>query len=315
MQHAISAQLKGGVCALLAILSALIAVIPVMLIALFKWLLSSKRAKRYCTHLSITIFEHLVQAYRASYLFIHRPQWDVQGFDGLCRDKSYLVVCNHQSWADIPIMAFPLLGKTPFFKFFIKRELIWLPLIGVACWALDFPFMQRYSREELENNPQWRGRDLETTRELCEKLHGEQVTIVNYIEGTRFRPDKQAKQRSPYRHLLKPKSGGLAYVINMLSDQLAAIVDITIIYPDGRMSFWDFLCGRLDKVIVRAERRAIPEHLRKGDYQGSETFRNDFQLWVADLWQEKDALIESSLSCKEPSCKNSSGKAPSSAGP
>lgn len=296
MLREFAATLKGILCVCLVVLYALIALTPVMLIALAKWLVRSERAKHRCTHLVIAICEGLARAYAETYRVIHRPQWDLQGLEGLSPANSYLIICNHQSWSDIPIMIFALIGRVPFYKFFLKQELIWLPLIGTTCWALDFPFMQRYSKEELANNPELRGRDLAATRQLCAKLRGEPVSIVNYIEGTRFRPEKKAKQGSPYNYLLKPKSGGLAYVITNLGESLEALLDITIIYPEGRQGFWQFLSGRLEKVVVRVEQRAIPPHLLHGDYQASESFREEFRQWVAGLWQEKDAVIGSYLS-------------------
>jgi len=285
------ANLKGAVCALLATFYTLLAVLLTAPVAVLKWLLRSAPAKRRCTRLSIAIFVCMTYAYRDTYQVIHRPRWDVKGFDGLRRDQSYLVICNHQAWSDIPIMAFPMLGRTPFFKFFLKQELLWVPLIGMACWALDFPFMQRSSREQLAKKPHLRGKDLETTRRLCKKLQDDKVTLVNYVEGTRFRPEKQRRQRAPYRYLLKPKSGGVAEVISGLGDQLGAVVDITIIYSHGPLSFWHFLCGRTEGVIVRAKQRPIPEALRSGHYQSAAAHRKAVQRWVTELWREKDALI------------------------
>lgn len=290
------ANLKGVLCLCLLIFYTLLALTPVVLIALVKRIVPSKLAKDRCTHVAVIICESLVYAYKITYLLIHHPQWSVEGLDGLSPQKSYLIIANHQAWSDIPIMVFLLIGRAPFFKFFLKKELIWLPLIGIACWALDFPFMRRHSKEELANNPHWRGKDLETTRELCKKLGNDPVSIVNFIEGTRFTPDKKAKQNSPYRHLLKPKSGGVAYVVSMLGGKLESLVDMCIIYPEGRQNFWQFLSGRTGKVIVNVKQRSIPENLLEGDYLVSEEFREEFQQWVGSLWQEKDVLIDAHLS-------------------
>ena len=291
----IIANFKGVLCLCFLVIYTLLALTPVMILALAKWLALRESAKRHCTRVVVRICESLVYAYKITFDLIHRPQWDVEGLEGLCREKSYLVIANHQAWSDIPILVFLLIGRVPFFKFFLKQELIWLPLIGVACWALDFPFMRRHSKEALANNPHWRSQDLETTRELCKKLGDEPVSIVNFIEGTRFTSAKHARQASPYRHLLKPKSGGLAYVVSMLGDNLASLVDMSIVYPDGRRNFWQFLSGRVGKVVVRVSQRPIPAHLHGGDYQGSAEYRENFQQWVASLWQEKDALIDAQI--------------------
>lgn len=294
LQQIIS-TLKGVLSLILLVIYTLLGLSPVMLIALVKWLAPNQGLKRHCTYAVVKIAEYLVYAYKTTFEIIHRPKWDVAGLDGLSSQNSYLIIANHQAWSDIPVLVFLLVGRVPFFKFFLKKELIWLPFIGVACWALDFPFMRRHSKEELANNPQWRGKDLATTRELCKKLDGEPVSIVNFIEGTRFTPQKRIRQVSPYQHLLKPKSGGVAYVVSMLSDNLAAVIDMSIIYPGGPQNFWQFLSGKLKKVVVRVNKRAIPPQLHEGDYQASDEYREGFQQWVASLWLEKDALIESTL--------------------
>jgi len=291
----IVSNFKGVLCLCLLVIYTLLGLAPVMLIALVKWLVPNVEVKKQCTHAVVMLAEYLVYAYKLTFEIVHQPQWDVEGLDGLSPQKSYLIIANHQAWSDIPILVFLLMGRVPFFKFFLKKELIWLPLIGIACWALDFPFMRRHSKEELANNPQWRGKDLETTRELCKKLGAEPVSIVNFIEGTRFTLKKKVRQTSPYQHLLKPKSGGVAYVVSMLGDNLAAVVDMSIIYPDGPQNFWQFLSGQLKKVVVRVNQRTIPPQLREGDYQASDEYREDFQQWVASLWLEKDALIELTL--------------------
>lgn len=291
------AGLKGGLCGFLVLLYAAVALTPVLVLGLLKMIMPWRKAKKNCTDLAVAICTGLVHAYAKTYRAIHRPKWDVQGLDGLSPQHSYLVICNHQSWSDIPILVFLLIGRVPFFKFFLKKVLIWLPFIGLACWALDFPFMRRYSKEELARNPDLRGKDLETTRRLCDKLQGSRVSLVNFAEGTRFTEQKQRLQQSPYRYLLKPKSGGLAYVVSMLGEQLKAVVDVTIIYPDGDKGFWHFLSGQLSNVVVRVQQRPVPGHLITGDYLTCERSREAFQNWVAQIWHEKDAMIAQFQSC------------------
>jgi 1-acyl-sn-glycerol-3-phosphate acyltransferase len=180
----------------------------------------------------------------------------------------------------------------PFLRFFIKQQLFWVPVLGIAWWALHFPFMKRYSPETLAKRPELRGKDLETTRRVCARLRGTPVSILNFLEGTRFTPEKHEAQKSPYTHLLKPKSGGFAFVLAAIGDQLKSMLDVTIVYPHGRPSFWQFLCGRIPLVVVEVTERDIPPGLLAGDYGGDEGFRSEFQAWVATLWAEKDAAFE-----------------------
>jgi len=148
-------------------------------------------------------------------------RWDVQGIKNLASKKSYLVISNHRSWTDIFVLQHIFKYKIPFLKFFLKQELIWIPLLGAAWWALDFPFLKRYSRQFLEKHPELRGKDMETTRKHCEKFKNSPVSIMNFLEGTRFNLKKHQKQNSPYRHLLLPKAGGVALVLATMGEGLA----------------------------------------------------------------------------------------------
>lgn len=220
------------------------------------------------------------------------PEIHVSGLDNLNREGWYLVTCNHQTWSDILIVQKILAGKAPFLKFFLKQELIWVPLIGIGWWALDFPFMKRYSRAEIEKNPALKGKDLETTRKACEKFKHIPVSVFNFMEGTRFTPEKHAKQQSPYQHLLKPKAGGAAFVLGAMGEELDTMINLTIYYPYTVPGFWNFINGRIREVHVVAEVAPIPARYRNRDYANDEQYRNEFQQWVGELWSEKDALLE-----------------------
>lgn len=219
-------------------------------------------------------------------------EWDVQGVDGLKPDEWYLVLANHQSWTDIVVLQKIFYHKIPFLKFFLKKELIWVPVLGIAWWALDFPFMKRYSRKFLEKYPHLRGKDIEITRKACEKFRTIPVSVMNFVEGTRFTPEKHRRQASPYKHLLKPKAGGIAFVLATMGEQMHRILNVTIVYPEGRKTFWDFLCGRVRKIRVRVDPLPIRENIL-GDYVNDPEFRGYFQNWVNELWNEKDKHIES----------------------
>jgi 1-acyl-sn-glycerol-3-phosphate acyltransferase len=181
--------------------------------------------------------------------------------------------------------------KIPFLKFFIKRELFYVPIMGLAWWALDFPYMKRHSSEHLEKHPEKRKKDLETTRKACEKYKFIPTSVMNFTEGTRFSKSKHDKQQSPYKYLLKPKAGGMALVINTLGDRIHSLLDITIVYPDGAPTFWGFLSGRVKRVIVRMQQLPIPEHFMDGDYENDPRFRELMQQWLHNLWLEKDRQI------------------------
>ncbi len=221
-----------------------------------------------------------------------RTTWDVQGVDELPFRGWYLVNCNHQSWVDIFVLQRAMNGHIPMLKFFLKQQLIYVPVIGLAWWALDFPFMKRHSRAELRKNPKLRDEDRETTRRACAKFALVPTSVMNFAEGTRFTPEKHAAQASPYTHLLKPKAGALALALNAMGEQFHSLIDATIVYPEGIPSFWDFLCGTTPRVVLRVRQLPIPPAFCTGDYEGDTVFRGTVHRWLADIWEFKDAEIE-----------------------
>lgn len=218
-------------------------------------------------------------------------QYEIRGLEQLDPQQSYLLVSNHQSWTDIMVLQKVLNRRVPFSRFFLKQELIWVPIMGAAWWVLDFPFMKRYSKETLAKKPELKGKDKQTTIDRCKKLQGTPVTIMNFLEGTRFTPVKHDQQKSPYQHLLKPRSAGASYALSVLADSLDRLLNVTIVYPDGKSGYLDFLAGRTPKIIVDIQVQEIPRHLRDGDYETQPEFRANFQNWVNQIWADKDATI------------------------
>jgi 1-acyl-sn-glycerol-3-phosphate acyltransferase len=217
-------------------------------------------------------------------------KWEVSGLSGLDEKDWYLVVSNHQSWLDIVVLQKVLYRKIPFIKFFLKKELIWVPLLGQAWWALDFPFMKRYSREYLKKYPERKGKDLETTRKACAKFKHIPVAIMNFVEGTRFTRAKAEKQASPYTGLLKPKAAGIAFVLGAMGENLSSILNVTISYPDDAKSLWKFMCGRVRRIRVVVENIPITPDLL-GDYFRDMEFQQRFQAWLNEMWERKEMLI------------------------
>lgn len=224
-----------------------------------------------------------------------RTQWDVAGVSELNYEGWYLVNANHQSWVDIFVLQHVLNRRIPLLKFFLKQQLIWVPVIGLAWWALDFPFMKRHSKADLRRHPERRLQDREATRRACEKFALVPTSVMNFAEGTRFTRAKHASQASPYRHLLKPKAGALALAVNAMGEKFRSLIDVTIVYPAGTPSFWQFLCGQAPRIIVRAQQLPIPPAFSAGDYAGDPAFRVLFQAWLTTMWEDKDKQIDELL--------------------
>ena len=274
--------------------------VPILLFfAILKLILPFKAMRLLIDPILLRIAEAWIAGNSGWMGLTQRTQWDVQGIDGLDYRSWYLVNCNHQSWVDILVLQHLFNRRIPLLKFFLKQQLIWVPIMGLAWWALEFPFMRRHSEEFLKKHPEMRGKDQATTRKACEKFALIPTSVMNFLEGTRFTRAKHQRQKSPYKHLLKPKAGGIALALNAMGDKFQAILDVTIVYPDGTPTFTQFLSGKLKRVIVRVRRLPVPQDLAQGDYAGDAAVREAYQQWVHQLWLDKDAqieaLIESSL--------------------
>ncbi len=269
-------------------------VLPLFLLTLIKLLLPVRPARRVLTAWLVLIAESWIGVNNVLFDLFTRIRWEITGMEALRHDGSYLVLCNHQSWVDIPVLQKVFNRRIPFLRFFLKSQLIWVPLLGAAWWALDFPFMKRYSPEKLRRNPSLQGKDMAATRRACEKFRHMPVSVMNFVEGTRFTPAKHDAQSSPFRHLLRPKAGGVAFVLDAMGDALHAILDVTIVYQDGPCTMMDLFAGRLRNVRVEVRELPITEQLR-GSYSEDVGFRGRVKGWVNALWHDKDTRIGQAL--------------------
>jgi 1-acyl-sn-glycerol-3-phosphate acyltransferase len=266
--------------------------VPILLVfAAVKLLLPFRAVRLRIDPVILSIAESWISCNSGWMKLTQKTTWNVQGLEGLRPDQWYMVSSNHQSWVDIFVLQHLLNRRIPLLKFFLKQQLIWVPVMGLAWWALEFPFMRRHSEAYLKKHPEMRGKDQETTRKACEKFALIPTSVMNFLEGTRFTPAKHARQQSPYHHLLKPKAGGLALALQAMGNKFHSVLDITIYYPDGVPTFMDFLCGRMRRVVVRARTISVPVAQQGGDYGTDAEFRAGFAAWVAGIWQEKEALL------------------------
>lgn len=264
---------------------------PLFAISLAKWLLPIAAFRAACASLLVRIAESWI-GFNSWLIDRFTPTGFVlTGLDGLARDGHYLVLANHRSWVDILVMQKVFNRRIPFLRFFLKRELIWVPLLGVAWWALDFPFMHRASRKQLARRPELAARDIEATRRACDKFKGLPVGIMNFVEGTRFTPEKHSRQRSPFARLLRPKAGGVAFVLDAMGSALHSVVDVTILYPGGTPTLMDLIAGRIPQVVLDVRERGIPAELLQSHYESDAASRVRFQRWVNSIWMEKDELL------------------------
>lgn len=217
-------------------------------------------------------------------------RWEGEG--ALSTQRWYLVVSNHQSWADILILQNVLRGHIPILKFFTKRELVWVPFIGLAMWFLGFPYVRRLSREQIAVDPSLAQLDRAATLDACRAFREVPTSVLSFLEGTRFTPAKHAAQPARFNRLLNPKLGGVSYVVATLHDRLDRVLDITITYPGGVPSFWALMQGRCRRVEVLVQMHVVPEAIEHLD--DPDVVRERLQPWIEALWRDKDARLQSS---------------------
>ncbi|MCL1147600.1 acyltransferase [Shewanella sp. 10N.261.52.F9] len=219
-------------------------------------------------------------------------EWDIEGLDNLDKNSWYLLISNHLSGFDIAAQTYVLRNHIPMLKFFLKKELMYVPFLGLGCWALDMPFMSRTSPAKLKKNPKLKGKDLQSTRRACEKFRGMPTSIINYVEGSRFTAEKHARQDSPYRYLLRPKAGGIAFALSAMGEQFTNLLDVTVLYPEvfKKDALYEVMHGRMKKIVVRVKVLPVPEVDNKR-YFSEAPYRVEFQRWLNEIWEHKDEEI------------------------
>jgi len=274
-------SLRGGFSLLLFSLNTIFWVFPILLAQLLKLSVPKARWRSFWGRIQNSIGTVWISFNNLNLRILNPVRWNVELPEALPGDTWYVVMANHRSWVDILVLQRIFNGRIPFLKFFLKKELFWVPFLGLAWWSLDYPFLAR-SRSA--------ARDMEAIRKAAEKFRLAPVSVMNFVEGTRFRPQKHEKQRSPYTHLLKPKTGGLASILHFMGDRVDWILDVTIVYPGGTPSLWRFLCGEVEEIRVRVEKIPVASDLR-GDFGQDKAFRRHFTTWLRNRWERKDQVI------------------------
>lgn len=287
MLHFLPGPIIGCFSVILYIVNTILWLVPILIFSLLKAIGPIPLWQKFFSYLLDQMASNWVLFNTFIQKLFTKTKINASGLEKLKMKDWYLVISNHQSWTDILVLQRVFHGKIPFLKFFLKRELIYVPLLGLAWWALDFPFMKRYSQHFLKKNPHLKGKDIETTKKACEKFKHKPVSVMNFIEGTRFTEEKHNKQNSPFQRLLKPKAGGIGFVLQAMKGNLSKVVNVTIYYPDGEPNFLDFLSGKIKRVNIAIETQDIGDSL-KGDYVNDRAYKIQFQKWVNQLWLDKD---------------------------
>ena len=287
--------LQGAAALLVVSVSTITLTVLIFFLAILKLVAPKGAARNAVTRWLSWVGELWISINKSVAWFYRGMTWDVDMPGKLDRDGRYLVFCNHQSWVDILVLQHCLNRRAPFMRFLLKQELVWVPFLGFCWWALDMAFLRRYSRQELLKNPELRGKDLENAARACEKLKHIPVSMMSFPEGTRLTPAKHAQQNSPYKHLLRPRYGGIGQVLFSFEDALDQLLDVTIVYPDGTPNLWQFVSGQVRSISVSVRLLHIDASLRGKNFREDAEAKNNLTTWLHEIWTEKDHLISQSI--------------------
>lgn len=289
--------INGSIAVLLYFLNTVAWFLPIMLFSLLK-LLPIKLMRLLMSIAVDRCATYWISFNNLNQKVFSRTHIDANLPNDLNLDDWYLIIANHQSWVDILVLQNVFNKKIPFLKFFLKQSLIYVPFLGLAWWGLDFPFMKRYSKSFLQKNPHLKGADLKATKQACKKFEYTPVSIMNFVEGTRYHTSKAKSEFTTKLGLtqtMAPKAGGVAFVLDAMGNKLNKLLDVTIHYPNGAPTYWDFICGKVKRINVKVNCIQISELYDTGIYS-SEYFdsveqKQTFQDWLNKLWQAKDQQL------------------------
>ena len=266
--------------------------IPVVFFSILKLIIPIKNIKYHCT----TAVQALVSFWVSFAILITKlfspTEIEFEQNAELNRKNSYLIISNHKSWLDTLVLMLAFHKKIPFPKFFMKFQMFFVPVIGIVCWALEFPAMKRYSKEYIAKHPEKKGKDIEMTKEYCKSLSDRPTTIVNFVEGTRN--TKEKAKSSDFKNLLNPKAGGIAVILKSLSGKMTGILNTTIVYENPNQTLWNFMIRKTKKIKVKVDFIPITD-VPTGDYFNSATDKKTFQNWLNSLWLKNDKYIQQKL--------------------
>lgn len=286
----VTKHLKAILVTFLFTITTVIVFFPLMILAVFKLLLPMESFQKQIHRSSDWCASQWMSFNNWQQKILLPTKIYTEGLENLSLEQWYLMIANHQSWVDILVILRLFNGRIPYIKFFLKQSLLYIPFMGQCFWALDFPFMRRYTREQLRKHPELKGKDIEQTRKSCEVFRHNPVTIINFMEGTRFTQTKHDQQQSVYRYLLMPKAGGVSFALEAMNGQLKQLLDVTIFYPGKIPTYWEYASGRVEKIQVYLQQLPITDNLI-GNYADDEKYREEFQNWVNQMWQEKDQRL------------------------
>ena len=249
-------------------------------------IIPNKSLKKFLGAISNTTGSKIVAIITGALNLLHGLKWEFNIPEHLSTGAWYIAMSNHQSWADIFILLAAGHKKMPLLKFFMKKELQWIPIIFLVHKTIDMPFLNRHSQKQIQENPALKKLDYENAQKAAKRFSRNPSTAFSFAEGTRFTYEKQVTQNSPYPNFLTPKIGALAIALSGMP-QVSELVDFTVVYASDKRSTWDFLCGEMREAKVEAKVYEIPDSLKNKTFQQEDEYRQQFKVFIEEIWRQK----------------------------
>lgn len=270
MFHHIKNHLISLLTSLVVIINLGFWMLPIFFLALLRLLFGWIPMVRRVLNIPINAI-YRIAAGTNSFWMIHIVGVPIPVVGELPDHPSPIVISNHQTWFDIPILHHVITGQGPTLKFLIKRQLVWVPIVGWLCWALGFPRLNR------TGDSHSRQKDFAAIESATSSLTTDSGALLIFAEGTRFTDTKHDHQKSPYDNLLIPRPGGLKIALAALPAD-TPVLDVTINYHGGETNFWRCLYGANRKITVDIRQ-----------YQATDV--HDPRQWLTARWHEKDQML------------------------
>ena len=287
----IKSNLVGLITFLLILVELILGFGTLAIINIPRAVIPLKSFKLFLAKISNKIGDLTVYGLKLIMLLMHGNNIQVINNEKYDMNKWYMAMSNHQSWADIFVLLTVANKKIPLLKFFMKKELWWIPFVFLANKTLNMPFVNRHSKKAIEKNPSLRTKDYENTLKSCKRFLRAPSTIFSYAEGTRFTSEKHKAQNSKYKNLLQPKIGGMATALSAMPE-IDTLINFSVVYKSKKRSAWFFLNGEMKDVKVFIKSYKIPENLKNRNYGSDHLYREEFKEWIEEIWDEKDRKID-----------------------
>lgn len=198
--------------------------------------------------------------------------------------ENIILISNHQSMADVPCLFSPgyKLKRLGDMKWFAKSSLKHVPGIGWGMRFIGCLFVERNWQKD-------KNKVTKTFKNLIEDK--QPFWLVIFAEGTRYKPHKTTKASKriekmgfkPLKNVMYPATRGFTTAVDALRDNLDAVYDITIHYPNGIPTLWHYMQGQVKNINIDIRRHPIDSLPKE---------RNDLSKWLVEQFIKKDQLIE-----------------------